>query len=478
MSGGQDSCEGAECLDPQSQEFAMDVRASNDWPVPVAVADQDVEAILPYGQDYHFSTIQDFPQIDFNDFDVEQLPFDNTSFPFQPVLGPTAPLTPALTPPPLLHKSSKTSSCPSLYQSDDQRWQAIQARSRKADQYLIYGVKTTKIFCRPSCPSRRPSSRTHVTFFSFPGAVEAAENARFRPCKRCKPSAAAHKTDTALLGVIKVLRLVIADAAQPFDNSPVQLPTTLRALAEQAGLSPFHFHRLFRTTTHLTPGGFYSACRALLLGDALGRDARNSLFHKKDAENDVKSLHKTLSLSTKWTSRAARKALGNVRPADYAAGGDSSCRCTDGGARGGPRIGHASVNTKAGLISVAYTIPSSRNNKEGDNGSGLGDESGSMTKERGLLTVLLGPTAEARMRLRFPRCLPDGGRELEDPVSRRWRDLVERSVQALAEEEEEDVNGGDRLGDVLQQEEDGEDVQAMLYRARVWCRLVRDESVL
>src|ERR687886_2248960 len=66
---------------------------------------------------------------------------------------------------------------------DDARWQAVLARDRRCDGRFVFAVRTTGIYCRPSCPARRPR-RDNVVFFDLP---EAAEQAGFRSCRRCRP---------------------------------------------------------------------------------------------------------------------------------------------------------------------------------------------------------------------------------------------------------------------------------------------------
>ena len=139
---------------------------------------------------------------------------------------------------------------------------ATLSRSRAADRYFLYGVLTTKIFCRPSCASRRPSRR-HVRFFSFPGAIEAAEQAKFRPCKRCSPETLG-TGNTAILAVSQVLCRIIGETFEKGSETE-KGDLKLESLAKSAGLSTFHFHRLFKATTHITPADFITACHALAL---------------------------------------------------------------------------------------------------------------------------------------------------------------------------------------------------------------------
>ena len=129
----------------------------------------------------------------------------------------------------------------------DPRWRAVAARDRAADGKFVYGVRTTGIYCRPSCPSRRPK-RENVGFFP---TCKAAERAGFRPCMRCKPDEAGREEMHAAV-VAAACRAIEAE-----DGSPA-----LERLARGAEMSPFHFHRLFKSITGVTPGAYAAAHRA------------------------------------------------------------------------------------------------------------------------------------------------------------------------------------------------------------------------
>ncbi|KAL8822900.1 MAG: hypothetical protein Q9191_006371 [Dirinaria sp. TL-2023a] len=198
------------------------------------------------------------------------------------------------------------------FSTDNQRWHATQSRSRAADRYFLYGVLTTKIFCRPSCASRRPSRR-HVRFFLFPGAIEAAEQANFRPCKRCIPEVYGVKT-SGPLRICKVLRTIIAevfDKPQGWSKPAMKLEPLVR----MADLSKFHFQRFFKVTTQVAPGDFINACRALALQDTLrsGSQANSHLLADVSASVD----------NSCWSPRTVRKALGGISPKDFANGAPS-----------------------------------------------------------------------------------------------------------------------------------------------------------
>src|SRR5689334_13381883 len=121
---------------------------------------------------------------------------------------------------------------------DAARWAALRARDPAADGTFVYSVKTTGVYCRPSCASRaaRPEN---VAFHDSPAA---AERAGFRACKRCKPEQAP-LAERQARQVAELCRLI---------ERSEQVPT-LDALAEHAGLSAFHTHRMFKAITGVTP---------------------------------------------------------------------------------------------------------------------------------------------------------------------------------------------------------------------------------
>lgn len=141
----------------------------------------------------------------------------------------------------------------------DPRWASVVARDASADGRFWYSVATTGVYCRPSCASRlaRPENiRFHAT-------REAAERAGFRPCKRCKP-------DQPSLAERHAARIV--DACRFIEESE-QAPG-LEDLASRAGMSPYHFHRVFKAITGLTPKSYAGADRAGRMRRELARGAR------------------------------------------------------------------------------------------------------------------------------------------------------------------------------------------------------------
>jgi len=122
--------------------------------------------------------------------------------------------------------------------SDDERWEALRQRDSQASASFVYGVLTTGVYCRPSCGSRLPK-RENVRFFEN---SKDAEQAGFRPCKRCRPEASQWEPPH--------LRAVL-EACKKIDEADA--PPSLKELAAAAGLSVFHFQRLFKKVLGITP---------------------------------------------------------------------------------------------------------------------------------------------------------------------------------------------------------------------------------
>jgi len=132
------------------------------------------------------------------------------------------------------------------FATDEARWNAIRRRDRAADGAFCYSVLTTGVYCRPSCAARLPL-RENVRFHATPAD---AERAGFRPCKRCRPNEAAFTERQAAM-VAQACRMIEEAAEMP----------SLDALAEVAGLSRFHFHRVFKAATGVTPKAYADAHR-------------------------------------------------------------------------------------------------------------------------------------------------------------------------------------------------------------------------
>jgi AraC family transcriptional regulator, regulatory protein of adaptative response / methylated-DNA-[protein]-cysteine methyltransferase len=134
------------------------------------------------------------------------------------------------------------------------RWAAVMARDAACDGTFYYSVTSTGVYCRPSCAARRPK-RENVRFHATCADAEAAG---FRPCKRCKPNAPTLHREHAEK-VARACRLIEGACEAP----------DLAVLAKVAGLSPHHFHRVFKDITGLTPNAYAAACRHARVRDNL-----------------------------------------------------------------------------------------------------------------------------------------------------------------------------------------------------------------
>ncbi len=145
--------------------------------------------------------------------------------------------------------------------TDEQNWQAVLSRDASADGRLFYGVRSTGVYCKPSCPSRRPR-REQVRFFS---AAKAAEDAGFRACRRCHPNQL-DRADTQVAAVERACQYI----RENLDSS-----LSLDELGAKVGMSPFHLQRIFKKITGVTPKQYIAACRLGAFKDELRLNRRN-----------------------------------------------------------------------------------------------------------------------------------------------------------------------------------------------------------
>jgi AraC family transcriptional regulator of adaptative response/methylated-DNA-[protein]-cysteine methyltransferase len=138
--------------------------------------------------------------------------------------------------------------------AEGKRWAALVRRDARADGSFCYGVKTTGVFCRPSCPSRLPR-RSNVLFFA---SAPSAHAAGFRPCRRCRPDLP-ERPEPHLDRIVRVCGLI-----ETAEKSP-----TLAELAEAVGFCPSHLHRVFKRAVGVTPKGYAAGLRAQRLKDGL-----------------------------------------------------------------------------------------------------------------------------------------------------------------------------------------------------------------
>lgn len=201
--------------------------------------------------------------------------------------------------------------------SDEQsRWEALVRRDRLAAGEFVYGVVTTGVYCLPDCPSRLPI-RENVRFFT---GCEEAERAGFRPCRRCRPSSPGGRDSRCD---------AIAAACRTLEDSD-RMPT-LRELADAAGMSPFHFHRMFKKAVGITPAQF-------------AREKRMERMRKRLRE-EATITDAVYGAGYSSASRFYEKAPGalGMKPAQYRKGGEDM------------RIRFAAARCCLGWILVAAT---------------------------------------------------------------------------------------------------------------------------
>ncbi|MBL8753108.1 MAG: bifunctional DNA-binding transcriptional regulator/O6-methylguanine-DNA methyltransferase Ada [Planctomycetes bacterium] len=234
---------------------------------------------------------------------------------------------------------------PPVTTNDEVRWQAVVARDATADGSFVFAVRTTGVYCRPSCGSRR-ANRRNVAFFADGAAARAAG---FRACKRCRPDAAHGDAELRTRVVAQVCAWIEAAETTP----------KLADLAARAGYSPFHLHRMFRSVLGATPRAYAEERRAMRLRAALAAGSTVTA-----------AMHAAGLSSTSRLHAATERSLG-MAPSRMQKGGQ------------GLAIAFAVVRCELGLALVAAT-------------------------DRGVCALLLGDDAaalQADLRHRFPRAV-------------------------------------------------------------------------
>jgi AraC family transcriptional regulator, regulatory protein of adaptative response / methylated-DNA-[protein]-cysteine methyltransferase len=196
-------------------------------------------------------------------------------------------------------------------------WQAVVERDKSKDGSFVYGVRSTGIYCRPSCASRRPR-REQVAFFPLSAA---AELAGFRACKRCRPQAAAAPNPQ--------VELVLAACQYIDEHLDNQL--TLEEIGGAVGASPHHLQRIFKGLMGVSPREYADARRSVALKDAL-----------REGDSVAGALYSAgYSSSSRVYERS--DALLGMTPATYKAGGK------------GMQIGYTIVDSPLGRLLIAAT---------------------------------------------------------------------------------------------------------------------------
>ena len=204
-------------------------------------------------------------------------------------------------------------------------WDSVQRRDRTADGAFVYAVRSTGIYCRPSCPSRKPR-REQVLFFALP---DAAEQRGFRACHRCRPRSIGVR-DPKIDVIARVCRQIEAsvagDAASDNDSG-----TGLNTLSSSAGMSPHQLERAFRSVMGITPKQYADAQRMRRLKSSL-----------KKGDNVTTALYDAGFGSSSRLYERAPAQLG-MTPATYRRGG------------AGMKIGYTIVDSPLGRLLVAGT---------------------------------------------------------------------------------------------------------------------------
>jgi AraC family transcriptional regulator of adaptative response/methylated-DNA-[protein]-cysteine methyltransferase len=256
------------------------------------------------------------------------------------------------------------------FASDAARWAAVVRRAAGADGTFFYAVRTTGVYCRPSCGARR-ALRKNVRFFD---SAAAAQRAGFRACKRCQPDGA---------GLAQRHAAIVAHACRLIDQAETM--PDLAQLAAAASMSRFHFHRLFARHMGMTPKAYVTAQRARRARDQLQRSGSvtDAIYESGFGSN-----------GRFYAGSAA--ALG-MTPGAYRGGGD------------GARIRFAIGECTLGSILVAST-------------------------DKGICAILLGDDAAALLRDledRFPKAQLIGGEPGFEKLVAQVAGLMEAPAQGL-----------------------------------------------
>jgi len=205
----------------------------------------------------------------------------------------------------------------SQFAEDNSRWRAVLARDRQLDGAFVFAVRTTGIYCRPSCPARRPR-RQHVVFYPL---AEAAERAGFRPCRRCRPHEVALR-DRATTLVHRICQFIDANGEEPL---------SLDRLSAEFGVSASHLQRTFKALMGISPREYADARRM------------NSLKSKlREGQDVTRAMYEAGYGSSSRLYERSSQQLG-MTPATYRRGGR------------GMEIGYTITDSPLGRVLVAAT---------------------------------------------------------------------------------------------------------------------------
>jgi AraC family transcriptional regulator of adaptative response/methylated-DNA-[protein]-cysteine methyltransferase len=195
--------------------------------------------------------------------------------------------------------------------TEDQAWAAVLARNPAADAEMVYAVTTTGVFCRPTCPSRRPS-RANVVFFPDPATAQAAG---YRPCRRCRPQQ--RHVDAGLVEAVSA-------------TLKRNRPATLTELSHMTGRSPFTVERTFKRVLGLTPAQYQ-------------RQQRAASFRKELTGGSTRITDAIYDAGYSGPGRAYENTQLGMAPGNYRAGGRDA------------RIGYVIGASPLGKVLIAAT---------------------------------------------------------------------------------------------------------------------------
>lgn len=195
-------------------------------------------------------------------------------------------------------------------------WNAVTKRDKSLDGLFVYAVKTTKIYCRPTCPSRRPHEH-NVEFFP---TSQAAREAGYRACARCRPEQVSSPGES------------MTEQVRTFIKQNLDQSLTLQKIGSAIGTSPFHLQRVFKTTTGLTPREYADECRLTAVKQQL-----------RDGHQVTPALYAAGYGSSSRLYERSSQYLG-MTPGSYARHG------------AGQTINFAFVDTLLGLVLMAATV--------------------------------------------------------------------------------------------------------------------------
>ena len=200
-------------------------------------------------------------------------------------------------------------------ESKAEMWRAVEERDTTSDGKFVFAVLTTGIYCRPSCPGRRPK-KENVAFYATP---REAEEAGFRPCLRCKP----RTPDTPQLAWVKRA----CEHIRKYSEKRI----TLKGLSEETGVSAYHLQRTFKQVIGLSPRQYQETCRIDRLKEKL-----------RDGMPVTEAVHEVGYGSASWLYSDSKAKLG-MAPGTYRRAGE------------GMRIEYRIVDSPLGRLLVART---------------------------------------------------------------------------------------------------------------------------